>query len=100
MYPVQTADVTKLKCLLFEFLRDYIEQLMYGIICNKEQTYEDMLKTKAYLFIINSCLKDDDYFTHCLILDFINKKYDDCIDNLDICTEGERETTNIVGGNA
>lgn len=98
MYPVQTADVTKLKCLMFEFLRDYVEQLMYGISCNKEQIYADLLKAKAYLFIINSCLEDTDYSTHCLILDFINKKYDACMDNLDSCTSGERETTVIVGG--
>jgi len=92
MYPVQTADVTKLQCLFFQFLRDYVEQLMYGISCNRDEIYEDALKAKAYLFIVDACLEDDDYTTHCKILDFIDKKYDACMDILDTCTAGERET--------
>ena len=75
-------DLLKLKCLFFEFVRNYVEQEKYGIICDSEETYKAMEKLKAAIFILGNCTEEDGL---CKVNQILKELYDQCLLSITRC---------------
>ena len=94
MYQLTDADVLKLKCLYFELVRNYVQQINYGILCDREETLDKIKKVKAALFMNSGCT--DNYDVHCKVKNILKKLYDSCEKTISTCTTRSTECEDCV----
>lgn len=82
---VLTADVDKLKCILFYAVRMLVESEWYGINCNLEPSKADIEKARLYLSLIKTGCPLP-YSLVCEISAFVKKRYDYCVRMFNPCT--------------
>lgn len=94
MYQLTDADALKLSCLFFELVRNYVDQLSYGIVCDKEETFEKIKQVYAAMFINNNC--DSNYNAHCKVKSILKTNYDYCLKSITICEKRYTECDNCI----
>lgn len=94
MYQLTDADALKLSCLFFELVRNYVDQLNYGIVCNKEEIYKQITDLYAAMFINNNC--NTNYKAYCKAKSILDKNYDYCMKSITICEERSTSCENCI----
>ena len=85
MYQLTDADVLKLKCLYFELVRNYVEQHQYGILCDREETFQKIKNLEAAIFINSGCTED--YDGYCKVKSIVKSTYDFCEKTITPCED-------------
>jgi hypothetical protein len=76
-------ELLKLKCTFFELVRNYVEQLQYGLECDVDETLEKITKLYAAIFMKQAC--NNDHATQCKIDSIIKQTYDSCLVSITRC---------------
>jgi hypothetical protein len=95
MSQLTTADVLKLKCLYFELVRNYVEQLQYGILCDRQETLDKIAKLEAVYYINTNCVSTVDG-AYCHIKTTLDSIYDYCMKSITPCATRETSCVDCI----